>query len=380
MMDHIARIIAAYDMQGAHRTGTDVDDASGNWLADEIRTLGFEPIFERFPFNRIDVEMGALKLNGDIYDGTPIYDGSYTALDGVRGSIGPLGSGVEIAVAQVLPNAVGTLRQRYDAARRDRSYKAMVAVTDDRLVKGGLTLVNADDYTKPFGPPVLQLSSAYMPQIQAAIQRGTPATVIAAVRRARTEVFNVGALVRGDDASLPPLVVMTPRSGWWSCASERGGGIACFLAILRALAEHPPRRDVQFIATTGHELGHLGLDHHLTRHPGLVERAHAWIHLGANFAARDGQTVYQASDQALMDLGIYTLTSREGSWDHITPIGTRPVGEARQIYDGSGHYVSLVGTNSLFHHQDDRWPGAIDLPKTARLSRACTDLVLTLAH
>ncbi len=234
MIDHIARIIAAYDAQGNHRTGTDVDRASGDWLADEIQALGFEPILERFPFNRIDVEMAALKLNGDTYDGTPIYDGSYTSHDGVSGSLGPLGSGVEIAVAQVLPNAVGTLRQRYDAARRDRAYEAIVAVTDDSLVTGGVTLINADDYTKPFGPPVLQLSSAYMPQIQAAIQQGTRATVIAAVNRTPTAVFNVGTVVRGAEPSLLPLVVMTPRSGWWACSVRAWGRY-------RRFPRHPPR-------------------------------------------------------------------------------------------------------------------------------------------
>ncbi len=380
MRDHIARIIAAYDGQGIHRTGTDVDRASGNWLADEIQTLGFEPILERFPFSRIDIEAASLRLNGDTYYGTPIYDGSYTALDGVSGSLGPLGSGVDIAIAQVLPNVTGTLRQRYHEARRDRGYKAIVAVTDNHLVTGGVTLINADDYTKPFGPPVLQLSSDYMPHMQAAIQHGRHATVVAAVSRSRTEVLNVGTVVRGDDPSLAQLIVMTPRSGWWACASERGGGVACFLAILGALAKHPPRRDVHFIATTGHELGHLGLDHFLTQNPGLLAGAHAWMHLGANFAARDGQVIYQASDQALMDLGIYTLTSREASWDRVTPVGTRPAGEARNIYDGGGRYVSLLGTNPLFHHPEDRWPEAIDLEKTIRLIRASVDMALTLAH
>lgn len=81
-----------------------------------------------------------------------------------------------------------------------------------------------------------------------------------------------------------------------------------------------------------------------------------------------------------MDLGIYTLTSRAASWDHVTPIGTRPAGEARNIYDGGGRYISLLGTNPLFHHPEDRWPEAIDPEKTARLIQACVDMALTLAH
>jgi alanyl-tRNA synthetase len=41
------------------------------------------------------------------------------------------------------------------------------------------------------------------------------------------EAFNVVATVAGQQTDLAPIVVITPRSGWWQCASERGGGLAC---------------------------------------------------------------------------------------------------------------------------------------------------------
>ncbi len=56
---------------------------------------------------------------------------------------------------------------------------------------------------------------------------------------------------------------MTPRSGWWQCASERGGGIAVWVEILAAVAAAKPARTVNFVASTGHELGHYGLTHYL---------------------------------------------------------------------------------------------------------------------
>ena len=380
MFDFIARIVAAYDAQGIHRTGTHIDEVSGKWLASELKALGFEPILDRFPFNRIDIDRAVVRLHGEEWAGTPIFDGTYTAFEGVRGSLGALGSDADIAVAPVLPNVVGPLRQTYEAARRDGQYKAIIAVTDDTGVTGGVTLINADAYTAPFGPPVIQLSSAYGARLQEAVRRGVDATVIAVVNRTVTEAFNVGTYVRGREPSLPPLVVMTPRSGWWACASERGGGIACLLAILRALGEQTPRRDVWFTANTGHELGHVGLDQFLARHPGLLTQAHAWIHLGANFAAHGGQVVYQAADQALMDVGMKALQAHQAPWDHVTPIGERPRGEARNIYDGGGRYVSLLGTNPLFHHPDDRWPDAVDLEKTSRLVEACVDVAMALAQ
>ena len=53
---------------------------------------------------------------------------------------------------------------------------------------------------------------------------------------AQAQAFNVVAVVSRTDGA-PPLVVMTPRSGWWSCASERGGGFACWLEIMRAVRD-----------------------------------------------------------------------------------------------------------------------------------------------
>ncbi|ETX03059.1 MAG: hypothetical protein ETSY1_01435 [Candidatus Entotheonella factor] len=380
MKQFISHILEAYDAQGNHRTGTRVDAVSGEWLAGEIKALGFEPSLDRFLFNRIDIDKAIVRLNAEEWAGTPIFDGTYTTPDGVSGSLGALGSEAEIAVAPVLPNVTGSQRQAYEAARREGRYKAILATTDESQVKSGVTLINADHYTAPFGPPVLQLSSAYGLKLQDAVTHRAEATVIATVSRTETEAFNVGAQVKGQDASLPPLVVMTPRSGWWTCASERGGGLAAWLAILRALGKQPPRRDVWLIATTGHELGHVGLDQFLTQHPDLLSLAHAWIHLGANFAARDGRVVYQASEPALMEVGLKAFNANGARWDEVAPIGERPRGEARNIYDGGGRYVSLIGSNPLFHHPDDRWPDAVDLEKTARLVASCVDVAMALAQ
>lgn len=180
MKDLIARTIAAYDAQGQHRTGTDVDRLSGEWLAGEIKALGFEPVLECFPFSRIDIVTSTVRFEREEWSGTPIFDGAYTTPEGVAGSIGTLDSNADIAVAPVLPNVTGPLRQAYEAARRDGRYKAMLAVTDAGCVAGGETLINADDYTKPFGPPVLQLSSTYAARLQEGIERHANATVIAA--------------------------------------------------------------------------------------------------------------------------------------------------------------------------------------------------------
>jgi len=59
-------------------------------------------------------------------------------------------------------------------------------------------------------------------------------------------------------------------------------------------------QDILFVASSGHELGHLGLDSYIVRRPGLVPAAKAWIHLGANIgAAQAPGNNLQASDDEI---------------------------------------------------------------------------------
>ena len=138
---------------------------------------------------------------------------------------------------------------------------------------------------------------------------------------------NVEAKIAGSDPDLSPVVVMTPRSGWWANASERGGGIACFLEIMRAVNASVPKRDVIFTANTGHELGHTGLDLFLHNNPGLTKDAHIWMHLGANFAAKFGSQVrlQYSDDEAVASLAPW-LKEHGLKPGVVTPDRTAPIG------------------------------------------------------
>ena len=103
-------------------------------------------------------------------------------------------------------------------------------------------------------------------------------------------------LIRGSADNLAPLMVMTPRSGWWSCAPERGAGITVCLGILGALAAYAPRRPAGVTANTRHELCYMGIDEYMATHPRLGHTAHAWVHLGADGASVDSAATIQCSD------------------------------------------------------------------------------------
>jgi len=364
----IASHIREYDGQGIHRTGTDVDLESANWLADKIEEIGLKPQLQEFPLSRIDIIKAELTVGDQRLEGVPLFDcARYTDQGGIKGTLGDLeNDNADIGVSTVPPWSGHEYAIKFREARKRGNFKTMVSVTIGP--SEGLFLLNAEDFLQPIGPPVLQVSSKEGAWLKDATKDNALATVVVHSQRVSAKAFNVVTEIKGMNGDLQPLVVMTPRSGWWQCASERGGGIAAWLEIMRYFNESPPERDIIFTANSGHELHHLGMDYFLDDNPGLLDRAHIWLHLGANFAARDSMSIMVASDEETKD----TFFASIGDIEFNTRIG-KPFGEAIPIYENGGRFISIGGSNSLFHAPEDLWPDAVDLDKTTRLVEGLID-------
>jgi hypothetical protein len=381
LSQRVAEIIEEYSAQGIHRTGTTVDNQSGQWLAHRIAELGVKPELERFEFERVQPMNNSLTIGDQTFEGVPLYDCTYTDANGITGRVGALGSDAEIGMLQVRPVGSAPEVRELHAAREQGLHKAFIAVTTPLLPAGGVAPLNAEDFIRPFGPPVLQLASDSWDALQRAAQNRVPVKLTVHCERVTSEAMNVAARIEGRDSSLAPLVIMTPRSGWWRNASERGGGIACFLEMMRAIKQAGPARDVLFTANTGHELGHVGLDRYLQRNHALIKEARLWIHLGANFAAAYGSSVrLQYSDRALQDLTQEHLIRADVKAAEETPIEQRPLGEARNIFDGGGRYISVLGNNGLFHHPLDTWPESVNLALISKWTRVFAGLGVALSR
>jgi len=379
----LARIIREYDLQGIHRTGTDGDNTCARWLADEAAAAGVAPELEPLPFSKIELDECYVELaDGTRIDGIPMFDSPPTDRDGIRGRLGHLGGETPIGVAQVPPSS--NMAPEFYDQRASAAQAFQLAVTGGPTwgLPPGYALINAEHYTDPVGPPVLQLPSQAWERVSAAAEAGETARCVSHFTRRDVEVYNTTATIPGRRPELPPLVVMTPRSGWWNCASERGGGIAIWVELVHELAagaDGPPERTTHFVASTGHELGHFGLDHYLASRQEWIAGAVAWIHLGANFAAAVGSEILlQTSDEAMRDLALGAMKGTGFAPDQEAAMGDRPLGEARNIFDGGGRYLSLLGRNGLFHHPDDRWPEALDMARLERIAGAFTTIVREL--
>jgi hypothetical protein len=372
----VSRIIESYDAQGIHRTGTEVDHASAAWLVKELQRSGATAALERFPLDRVDVMTAMVEADGTRIEGLPLFDGGSTDPDGIAGSLGAAGSTAPVILVRLDAAGIQSEGRSLAELRKSAASRGIVAVTSGALP--GLSPTNAASFKEPFGLPVLQVGSEHSTWLDDLARRGRQVRLVVHTARTRTEAANVVASLPGRDRALPPVVVMTPRSGWWQCASERGGGLACWLEAVDAIARASSVRTVTFVASSGHELGHLGLEAFLAERQPLLETA-VWIHLGANIGASGGQLRLQASDDAIEAIAAKRLEDAEMRVEQRVPRGTVPGGEARNIHVAGGRYVSLLGSSPFFHSPADRWPKAVDAQAVARAARAIADLVQALA-
>ena len=88
----------------------------------------------------------------------------------------------------------------------------------------------------------------------------------------------------------------------------------------------------------------------------------------------------QYSDEASVAALAPILANNDLQPAAVTPRGQRPSGEARNIFDGHGRYISILGGNGLFHHPADQFPHAVDLELTTQWSNVLTELAVALAQ
>jgi hypothetical protein len=385
--DEVARraadVIRGYSAEGVHRTATLVDKASGDRLLALARATGTSASLQPFELSRVDPASSFLEIGGQRFEGLPMFDGAFTNADGVRGAIGAavsdrpfdsrLAQDRPIVWTSVSPNAEVELRK----TRLASTARAIVAVTAGQ--RPGLCPINAAYFTEPFGPPVLQIGSEQTAAVEHAVQSGSDVRVVAHANRSPATAFNIAAEVRGTQPALPPVCVMTPRSGWYRNASERGGGIACWLEALREVVTKRPLRTVKFVASSGHELGHLGLHAYLERNPALAHEALMWVHLGANIGTSTGPTVMSCSDDRAEAAALRALAAH-GVGDLPRSPAAQVGGEALTISRANGRFISFIGRNVWFHNPLDVWPDVVDVQAVARFARAVSDLTMLLAN
>lgn len=360
----LERLIAGYCSLGIHRTGWQADDDTSEWIAGWLAARGVEARTAWFAFGKLQCRSAFVEVDGRRVEGTPLYDAGATGAIGVEGGPGRF---------VVVEGAAGEdLHERLRIADGETALLGAVAVTGDP--DGFVMLRNAERMASPLSFPVLQVAKkdagALLERIAGAAR--TRLVIYRDVVAARASNVVANLPVQGSDGL---VVLMTPKSGWFSCAAERGGGVALAMMLACEAAAMPGRRkDLRVLFTSGHELGHQGLLNYLEDNRDLRERASLWIHLGASLGARYPQRMQVFSRAQDWREWFMPVLERHGAGPvSLAGQGRRPGGEAREVFEQP--FVSIAGHHAYFHSPRDLPEIAVDAESVARYGRALRDLL-----
>jgi hypothetical protein len=137
----------------------------------------------------------------------PLFDATFTDAEGIRGTLGLLGSDADIALVETEPFTLVEPRRELGGAlarARRSAHKGIVILS--RGSRPGLFLLNARSFRTPSGPPAVQISSAEAERLMAQARQRAEIGLVVSVQESVSQAFNVTARVPGSDPGLAPLV------------------------------------------------------------------------------------------------------------------------------------------------------------------------------
>jgi hypothetical protein len=293
--DQIEADLRRYVQFGLKRAGGEGDTASGNWMAGELEALGYAVERQSFQAPYFDTHTAELTIPGAT---AQVYAQPIVISTGAEGVSGPLvrvdaaghfWGDLDGAIALVdLPSArwssmLSAGIRTPIAAAFAAGARAVVAITNGPT--GKVIALNADGRAPMFaGPVALMAPEAAAPFLAAAFERQSASLVLEGEGGTRAAFNFVGRMDRGKGRW---LAISTPRSGWFTCAAERGPGVAVWLHLARWAASALPDHDLAFVCNTGHEYEYLGATEAMEAIAPPVAQTHFWLHLGANVAGRE---------------------------------------------------------------------------------------------
>lgn len=386
------------------QAGGEGDMACGAWLASELERAGYA--VERQPISVPCFQPERCELICDDVRAAvwpqPIV--RPTGAEGIAGPIvrvdadGHAAAPLSGAVALVdLPcgrwsTLLSAAIRRPIAAAFAAGARAAIAITNGPT--GKLVALNADGRAPLFAGPVALLAPVDARPFLTAAARGERVTLHLAGRAGRRPAFNlIGRIDRGTGRW---LVVSTPRSGWFGCAGERGGGIAAWLMIARWANVGVRGFNLAFIANSGHEYENLGAEEMLRAIAPRPAETAFWLHLGANVAARDwhetadGLRPLPSSDPQrflVVSPALLPAARREfaGLAGLEAPYASDAIsaGELTNVIEAGYPLVAGVFGIHRFHHvadDDERCVSAVEVARAASAFRRLVEWALDPAR
>jgi len=357
-------VIAYYNL-GEHRTASEVDLRTSQWLLEQLRAAGLKATFHSFALRQFFVSQTRLAIGEKTIRAFPLWFPRSTGRSPMNGNLALCERSAEPESLRgkiglvTFPASAGTAVQKVHSEIIHAAVKAgasaLVGVTEGATKE--IIALNSPDGAEAWPIPVVLVGQRDEPALTAARRSSTRVSLLLdGEDDADTIARNVIARVdRGKDL----IVVSTPQSGWFRCAGERGPGIALFLGLARWAIRRPSGASFLFVSTSGHELGGLGMRAFLKDLAPPPERVLCWIHLGAGIATYSweetpaGLKRLQEPDSRRLlmtsrDL-VPMLTTTFAGLAGLTPNVDRAVGEFEFMLK-AGYRTFGIAAGHRFHH------------------------------
>jgi hypothetical protein len=364
--DNMMADIARYEAFGVHRYGSPAAGAALDWIAEELGRAGLGVTEQSFRIGRqYELESAVLRIGGRTLDVVPQW-------------WPPEEPATFDLSAPIAPTGLARLSLPYDrGAYLDDGHRASLAeafalkpqavLLDIAHPSGEIFTYNVDQASTPWPVPVLLVA----PKDANLLQAGANATV--SVRAAyRRDVAGRNIVARLDRGRSRWLVISTPVTSWFTSTCERGPGIAGFLAMARLAKQRFIAHDLVFVATSGHEIGHGGMEHFMRDGAPLPAATAAWAHFGASLACRDPILRAIASSAALTPLVDRHFDGIEGTRFIAEKAA---IGELREVHGaGYANFFGMAGIHRLFHTPADSL-AAVDPARLQPIATAFADVL-----
>ncbi len=379
----LARVVQEYSNQGDQVTSSVVDNQSGKWLAEKLKSLGYLPEMQSWTFNNQTKDESFVKVGFRTIEGFPLYNSQSTGDTPITGVLGISNGPIWLVTMKSDVHHFMGDRTGIDAAIAAGA-KAIVAITDADETGLALPVIQAG---VTYAIPIVLVGSENKAELEAAAATQAKVVIISQIQNAKASAMNIVAKHTGSDPSLSPLLVVTPRSAWMAAAAERGSGIATWLSVAAAVKSKGTKRDIRFAAFSGHEWDFIGFKNFVADNPAIVNNVYMWVQIGANVGAAPAPDLMVQSSSPALELMVKSRLAslpKRTSLGHITyKVHSDPseiTGASRVVHELGGQFYGLVGlSNPCFHLPCDIAPQRISESALVGFTDFVTELTFELA-
>ena len=370
--------VVQYAEYAPHRTATQGDLDTAQWIAGELEAAGLVTQIYPWPVRQYFLEESNLKIAGESVDSFPFWYPKDTESETITAPLaimtnetGPGELSGRIAFYSWehfdFPGALYFGPGVNQLALQAKEAGALALVVTAPADSYGLAAINAREpyHQSPLPLPAVAIGiQTEVATVNTAAQAGETASLfIKGTDNQNAEAKNViGRLERGDRY----VVVSTPISGWFECAGERGPGVVLFLGLARWAAQSDSDFSYLFLANSGHELDNMGAHFSLSKFAPKTADVATWIHLGASIATRQwemtdaGPKPLAKVNDKLSLTGVDDLVpvledafADAPGYDPYSASEGRVAGELRHFIDSGYRAFGIFGGHFFFHTRND---------------------------